>query len=88
MSIMTPALHGRPFDGDPAYADGRADAYDDITNSLTLDQLTARGAEYAEHADLPRAFGYADAVLEHHMLHAAVTAAETELAYTDPAVTR
>jgi len=88
MSIMTTALHGRPFDGDPAYADGRADAYDDITAGYTLDQLKARGAQYAEHADLPRAFGYMDTVLEHRMLHDAVTAAETELAWTTPAATR
>jgi hypothetical protein len=80
MSLMTPALAGRPFDGDPGYAEGRADAYD-AAELLTVDQLTARAAEYAEYADLPRAFGYMDAVLEHRLGHDAVTAAETELAW-------
>jgi len=81
MSLMTTALNSSPFDGDPAYTEGRADAYDDA-ELLTIDQLTARAAQYGEHADLPRAFGYMDTVLEARMLHDAVTAAETELAWT------
>lgn len=81
MSLMTTALAGRPFDGDPGYAEGRADAYDDA-ELLTIDQLAARAAEYGEYADLPRAFGYMDAVLEYRLGRDAVTTAETELAYT------
>ncbi|MFB9558593.1 hypothetical protein ACFFTP_30985 [Streptomyces roseoviridis] len=65
----------------PEYAAGRADAYDDET-TLTLDQLAARAALYAEHAHLLRALGYADRVLEKRLEQIAVTAAETELAHT------
>lgn len=82
MSLMTtdsaPGGHTHTLE----YAAGRADAYDDA-HHLTLHQLAARGAEYAEHAHLLRALGYADRVLEMRMEHAAVTAAETELAHTD-----
>ena len=82
MSLMTtdPAPGGHTHT--PEYASGRADAYDEA-HHLTLDQLQARGAEYAEHAHLLRALGYADRVLEMRMEQAAVTAAETELAHTD-----
>jgi hypothetical protein len=76
---ITPTLGG--FAGDPDYAAGRADAYDD-SRTLTLDQLHARTAHYIQHATLARATGYADRVLELRMETAAVTAAETELAHT------
>ncbi|MFB7359627.1 hypothetical protein [Streptomyces gardneri] len=78
MSLMTtdPAPGGHTHTTE--YAAGRADAH-----HLTLDQLQARGAEYAEHAHLLRALGYADRVLEMRMEQAAVTAAETEIAHTD-----
>ncbi len=84
MSELT--LNAKPdsYRHDPEYAAGRADAYDD-TRTLTLAQLADRAALYAEHAHLLRALGYADRVLEMRMEHAAVTAAETELAHTDHA---
>ncbi|MFD3336097.1 hypothetical protein ACFWV1_26135 [Streptomyces sp. NPDC058700] len=82
MNLMTtdPAPGG--YTHTPEYNAGRADAYDDA-HTLTLPQLQARAAEYAEHAHLLSALGYADRVLEMRMEYAAVTAAETELSHTD-----
>ncbi|MEU6979666.1 hypothetical protein [Streptomyces sp. NPDC046371] len=82
MSIQTTTPLAHSYARDPEYAAGRADAYDDET-TLTLEQLAARAALYAEHAHLLRALGYADRVLEKRLEHDAVTAAETELAHTD-----
>ncbi|MFI0929665.1 hypothetical protein ACH4TP_37940 [Streptomyces sp. NPDC021012] len=84
MSIETTTTTTGTYATDPEYAAGRADAYDDET-TLTLDQLAARAALYAEHGHLLRALGYADRVLEKRMEQLAVTAAETELAHTDGA---
>lgn len=82
MSIATTTPDTNSYRNDPAYARGRADAYDDA-HTLTLDALKARAAEYAEHAHLFTALGYMDRVLEMRMEEAAVAAAETELAWFD-----
>jgi hypothetical protein len=81
MTTMTLAPAFDAFPGDPLYAQGRADAYDDETAGLTLDQLSARAVQYAEHAPISAAFGYTDRVLEIRAEHAARTAAETHVAY-------
>ena len=90
MTTMTlaPAFDG--FAGDPQYAQGRADAYDDETAGLTLDELSARAVQYAEHAPILAAFGYTDRVLEIRTEHAARTDAQIHIAFIHrtPAGTR
>lgn len=66
----------------PEYAEGRADAHD-ATRTLTLDAVTARVADYVQHAPTRMALGYMDRLIELHMEHDAVSAAEVELAWAD-----
>ena len=77
MTTATTSLEGRK----PDYYEGRAEAYDD-TATLTLDELTVRAGAYADYANIDRAFGYMDRVIEFRMESDAVAAAETELAHT------
>ncbi|MEV4975599.1 hypothetical protein [Streptomyces scopuliridis] len=83
MTIPQPSIS----EDDPYYA-GWTDAYEDAT-TLTLDHLKVRVALHADyHPDTLYILGYADRVLELRFAHAAITAAETELAHTDPADAR
>lgn len=84
MSLMTFDIVNDGFANDPAHAAGRADAYDD-SHTLTIDELVIRAALYADyHPSLAYAVGYMDRVIEMRLELDAVSAAETELAWTEP----
>ena len=82
MSITTFNFITDGFSSNPSHAAGRADAYDD-SHTLPLSQLIVRAGMYADyHPDLAYAVGYMDRVIEMRLELDAVSAAETELAWS------
>lgn len=81
MTTLTIAPTTGPFDADPDYCQGRADAYDD-SHTRTVDQMVVLLSMAVDHAPVRYAQGYAARVTELRLELDVVAAAESELAQT------
>lgn len=82
MSLTSTETTGSDRADDPAYYEGRADAYDD-SKTRTVTEMVVLASMAIDFASLPYALGYFDRVTELRMEDDMVTAAETELAHAD-----
>lgn len=81
MSIQTLAPATGPFDSDPEFCQGRADAYDDSA-TRTVDEMVVLLSMAVDYAPVRYAQGYAARVAELRLELDAVAPMEMELAQT------